>query len=144
LDFDIVPHPYFKEGKPATGTNSWHLAIGPYSKNPENAAKFIKYLVNRDTSEKLFKAVGQLTANTVMTDVIDKDPAYDQFPWVAYRKIVTYEVANTAAPRPTTPFYLEWEDAVNKAFEDVRNGAEPKKTLDRYVGILERVAQKYR
>ena len=144
LDFDIVPHPYFAEGKPVTGTNSWHLAISPYSKNPEAAAKFIKYMVSKDMSEKFFKSNGQLTANTVMKDVINKDPKYKTFPWNSYKEVTMYEVANTAVPRPTTPFFLEWEDAVNKAFEDIRNGGDPKKTLDQYVSILERAAQKYR
>jgi hypothetical protein len=36
------------------------------------------------------------------------------------------------------------EDQVGKAFEDVRNGADPKQALDRAVQILERAAQKYR
>ena len=144
LDFDIVPHPYFKEGQPVTATNSWHLAISPYSSNPDAAAKFIKYMVSKDIREKLFKANGQLTAHTVMSDVIENDPEYDLFPKNAYKKIVSYELANTAMPRPTTPFYLEWEDTVTKAFEDIRNGADPKKTLDQYVSILERLAKKYR
>jgi multiple sugar transport system substrate-binding protein len=51
---------------------------------------------------------------------------------------------NNAVPRPTTPFYLEWEELATKAFEDVRNGADPKETLDRYTAILERTAAKYR
>lgn len=144
LDFDIVPHPYFQEGQPATATNSWHLAISPYSSNPDAAAKFIKYIVSADMREKFFKSNGQLVAHRVMSDVIENSPEYSEFPWNSYREIVIYELANTAMPRPTTPFYLEWEDAVAKAFEDIRNGADPKTTLDQYVSILERVARKYR
>lgn len=144
LDFDIVPHPYFAEGKPVTGTNSWHLAISPYSKNPEAAAKFIKYMVGKETSEKFFRSNGQLTAHTAMIEVINTAPEYKSFPWNSYKDVTTYEVANTAVPRPTTPFFLEWEDAVAKAFEDIRNGGDPKKTLDQYVSILERVARKYK
>ena len=47
-------------------------------------------------------------------------------------------------PRPATPFYLEWEDSVGKAFEDVRNGADPKQTLAKTVQLVERAAAKYK
>lgn len=144
LDFDIVPHPYFKGGKPVTGTNSWHLAVSPYSQKQDAAWKFIKYMTSDKIMADRFVSIGQLVANRVMSDVINKDPKYNEFPWIAYKTIVTYELANTAMPRPATPFFLEWEDAVGKAFEDVRNGADPKQTLSRTVQIVERAAQKYR
>jgi multiple sugar transport system substrate-binding protein len=144
LNFDIVPHPYFKGGKPVTGTNSWHLAVSPYSQKQDAAWKFIKYMTSDKIMADRFVSIGQLVANKVMSDVINKDPKYKEFPWVAYKTIVTYELANTAVPRPATPFWLEMEDAVGKAFEDVRNGADPKQALDRTVRILESAAQKYR
>jgi ABC-type glycerol-3-phosphate transport system substrate-binding protein len=144
LDFDIVPHPYFQGGKPATGTNSWHLAVSPYSKKQDAAWKFVKYMTSDKIMADRFVSIGQLVANRVMTDVINKDAKYREFPWTAYKTIVGYELANTAVPRPATPFWLEMEDQVGKAFEDVRNGADPKQTLDRTVQILERAAQKYR
>ncbi|HTO22256.1 MAG TPA: sugar ABC transporter substrate-binding protein [Spirochaetia bacterium] len=144
LDFDILPHPYFKGGKPATGTNSWHLAVSPYSQKQDAAWKFVKFMTSDKIMADRFVSIGQLVANKVMTDVINKDPKYKEFPWIAYKTIVTYELANTAVPRPATPFWLEMEDQVGKAFEDVRNGADPKQTLDRTVQILERAAQKYR
>lgn len=144
LDFDIVPHPYFKAGKPVTGTNSWHLAISPYSKKQDAATKFIKYMTSAKMGAMFFKANGQLIANKIMGETIESIDKYKMFPWNSYKQIVAYELQNTAMPRPSTPFYLEWEDAVAKAWEDVRNGASPKKTLDKYVRILERTARKYR
>jgi hypothetical protein len=33
---------------------------------------------------------------------------------------------------------------MNKAFEDIRNGADPKETLDRYAAMLDRIAEKYK
>ncbi len=144
LDFDIVPHPYFKGGKPVTGTNSWHFAVSPYSTKQADAWKFIKFMTSDQTMADRFKSIGQLVSNRIMTDVINKDPKYRAFPWTSYKDIVAYELANTAMPRPATPFWLEFEDQVGKAFEDVRNGADPKDTLNRTVQILERAAQKYR
>jgi len=143
LNYGIAPHPYFKDGKPTTPTNSWHLGINPYSKHKEAAKKFIKYLTSDKFMADWFKGVKQLTANQVMNKVIANSPEYKEFPLNAYKEITTYELANTATPRPTTPLWLEWEDSVGKAFSDVQNGADPKTTLDKYSSILERMAKKY-
>ena len=144
LDFDIVPHPYFRDGKPATATNGWHLGVSRYSDNPEAAVQFIKYITSDDIMKDWFSTGLLMTANTVMAEVIAEDPYFSEFPHNSWRDIVIHELANSAEPRPTTPLYLEWEDQVAKAFEDIRNGADPKETLDLYVDILERSALKYR
>lgn len=78
-----------------------------------------------------------------MNEVIANSPEYKNFPLNAYKEITTYELANTATPRPTTPLWLEWEDSVGKAFSDVQNGADPKTVLNEYSSILERMAKKY-
>lgn len=143
LNYGIVPHPYFKDGKPVTPTNSWHLGINPYSEHKEAAKKFIKYLSSDKIMADWFKGVKQLTANRVMNEVIANSPEYKNFPLNAYKEITTYELANTATPRPTTPLWLEWEDSVGKAFSDVQNGADPKTVLNLYSSILERMAKKY-
>lgn len=143
LNYGIAPHPYFKDGKPATPTNSWHLGINPYSEHKEAAKKFIKYLASDKFMADWFKGVKQLVANRVMNEVITNSPEYKNFPLTAYEEITTYELANTATPRPTTPLWLEWEDSVGKAFADVQNGGDPKTVLNNYTSILERMAKKY-
>jgi len=143
LNYGIAPHPYFKDGKPVTPTNSWHLGINPYSEHKEAARKFIKYLTSDKFMADWFKGVKQLTANRVMNEVIVNSPEYKNFPLNAYKEITTYELANTATPRPTTPLWLEWEDSVGKAFSDVQNGSDPKTVLNNYSSILERMAKKY-
>lgn len=144
LQFDIVPHPYFKDGTPVTPTGSWHLSISNYSKNPGKAAEFITYMVSRDMSEKLFKATGHLTADKVISDIILHDDNYNRFPLNAFKYITFHELAKTAVPRPVTPFYMEWEDAVFQLFEEVRNGGKPGQTLDKYTTLLEEIAAQYR
>ena len=143
LNYGIAPHPYFKDGKPVTPTSSWHLGINPYSKHKEAAEKFIKYLTSDKIMADWFKGTKRLTANRVMNEVIADSPEYNNFPLNAFREITTYELVNTATPRPSTPLYLEWESSVGKAFADVQNGADPKTVLDEYSSILERMAKKY-
>lgn len=143
LNYGIAPHPYFKDGKPVTPTNSWHLGINPYSKRKEAAGKFIKYLTSDKIMADWFKGTNRLTANRVMNEIIADSPEYKNFPLNAFKEITTYELVNTATPRPSTPLWLEWEDSVNKAFSDVQNGGDPKTVLNNYTSVLERMAKKY-
>jgi multiple sugar transport system substrate-binding protein len=144
LDLGVAPYPYFAGGKPVTPTNSWHLGISAYSKNVEAAGKFLRYLTSKESMKDSFIGNGQLVCNKVMTEVIATDPKYKVFPWDAFPKIVTYELANTAEARPTTPFYQEWESATFDAFQNVRNGGDPKTSLDQAVSVIENAAKKYR
>jgi len=52
--------------------------------------------------------------------------------------IITYELQNTAVGRPRTVGYVTFETVMNKAFSDIRNGAEAKATLDDAESQLER------
>ena len=141
----IVPHPYFAGGVPVTSTTSWTLAVNPYSKNAAAAVKFIEFLTNEKTMADWFRVSTQLPANEkAAADVINNDPLYKKFPWNSYKQITLYELSHTAVNRPVTPFYGKWENLVYKAFEDVRNGGNPKVVLERYTNILERMAAQYR
>jgi ABC-type glycerol-3-phosphate transport system substrate-binding protein len=144
LEWGMAPHPYFKGGEVMTPTGSWHIGINPKSKYIEQGIRFAKFLTSDEIMRDWFKAIGQLVANKVMIDVIKEDPMYGEFPHSIYREVVLYELENTARPRPLTPAYLEMEDLLNKAMEDIRNGADPKETLDRYATMLDKMAEKYK
>ena len=45
--------------------------------------------------------------------------------------LITYEISNTAVARPVTVGYVQFESLINKAFADIRNGAD----------VTERLAQ---
>lgn len=144
LDFAVLPHPYFEGGTSVTPTNSWHLAVNPYSNNKESALAFIEYMTSDETQEAWVNGTGQLASNMAMANAIRRNPLYEDFPWDSYRSIILYELENTAVSRPVTPFYSEWQDVVSKAFQDVSNGADPEEVLEGSVRTLERFAEKYR
>ncbi|MNW07116.1 hypothetical protein D3C71_2036600 [compost metagenome] len=58
-------------------------------------------------------------------------------------KLAAGEARETAAVRPKTPGYLEWENNVNKAFEDIKNGTDPKKALDDAATLIDSQLKKY-
>ena len=43
--------------------------------------------------------------------------------------LINYELENTAVIRPQTIGYVEFEEVLNRAFADVRNGADPTTSL---------------
>ena len=44
-------------------------------------------------------------------------------------EVLSYELKNTAVPRPRSVGYVVYEEVMNKAFSDIRNGADVTKTL---------------
>jgi ABC-type glycerol-3-phosphate transport system substrate-binding protein len=144
FEWGLAAHPYFEEGEPVTPTGSWHLGVNPNTKQMDAAIEFIRFMTCREESiEKRFKSIGQLVPSDVMFQVIKNDSQYEVFPRNVYT-MAAYELGNTAMVRPVTPGFLEWEDLVIKMFEDIRNGADPEKTLDQMASRIDRTLAKYR
>jgi len=136
VDFAIAPFPYFKEGRPVTGTGSWHVGIAKGSSHKAEAAKFVKFLTEQEQGSKIwFEAQGQLPATQELLTAIENAEKYRSFPNDAYL-LGVYEARNSAVFRPVTPGYLQLEDIFFSTFEDVRNGVDPKQALD---GAAQRV-----
>ncbi|WP_248930037.1 extracellular solute-binding protein [Paenibacillus hamazuiensis] len=142
MNFGIAPHPYFEGGKIVTPTGSWHVGISKYSTKKEAAAKFVQFLTLGKGSKIWFDENGALPASKELLDQIDKDSKYQEFP-NNIMKLAASEARETAAPRPKTPGYLEWENNVNKAFEDIKNGSDPKKALDDAAALIDNQLKKY-
>lgn len=142
LNFGVTLFPYFEGGKIATPTGSWNIGISKYSEKKEAAAKFVEFLT-------LGKGVGIMVEKggifPVHVDPLNKimtDPAYGEFPNVVTR-IAAEESQTTAAPRPKTPGYLDWDTNVSKALGEIKNGADPKSTIDSAVQVIDNLLKKY-
>jgi len=144
LDFGYAPHPTFEGHDAATPTGGWHLGVNKHSKHPDEAVEYIKYITAEEGSDMWFEAE-KGPATKALLDAIndDKDGKYSAFPESAF-KIIAYEAMNTAVPRPLTPGYREWETTAAAAMEDIRNGADPKKSLDDAVAQLKTALEKYK
>lgn len=139
LHYAVAPVPYFADGKPVTPTGSWALSINPNSEKIDAARKFAEFVsLNGEgaflsvsanplppVNAEAYKQYAERLSS--MTDKIG--PVID---------IITYELQNTAVGRPRTVGYVAFETVMNKAFSDIRNGAEAKAALDDAQGQLER------
>ena len=124
-------------------TGSWHLGINRFSKKKDAAAKFVKYATGREGCIGWFKTDLHLSPNKVALDYIASADEYKEFPWTMY-KLVIYETQNTAVGRPVTPGYLEYEQILTAAFEDIRNGSDVEATLKGAVPRIDRLLEKYK
>jgi len=133
LKWGIAPHPYFADGKPVTATDSWAVGISPHSKHPEEALKFASYLTINDEGALLTTAANPLPpANkAAFAKNVETQTKLGGEATAPYGTLLAHELSTTSVSRPRTVGYVAFEEVMNKAFSDVRNGADPKQTLDR-------------
>ncbi len=139
LHYAVAPVPYFEGGKPVTPTGSWALSINPNSEHIDAARKFAEFVSLNPEGAFLSVSANPLPPVNAeaykmyaerLSSMTDKlGPVID---------IITYETQNTAVGRPRTVGYVTFETVMNKAFSDIRNGADAKATLDDAQSQLQR------
>jgi multiple sugar transport system substrate-binding protein len=131
LKYGVAPVPYWKDGKPQTPTDSWGVSISPYAAHPDEAKKFAEYITLNPEGVGLI-----VKANPIIP--VNKEAYGTYIDWVVSlnpdvgpdaKKIMTYELADTAVSRPRSIGYVAFETVMNKAFSDIRNGSDCEGTL---------------
>jgi multiple sugar transport system substrate-binding protein len=132
LHYGVAPVPYFEGGKPVTPTDSWGVAISPYAAHPAEAMKFAEYItLDPEGAGLIVKANPIIPVNKLAYGpYIDWIASLDPKVGPDAKKIMTYELADTAISRPRSIGYVAFETVMNKAFSDMRNGADVKQSLD--------------
>lgn len=131
FDWGIAPLPYFEGGKQVTPTGSWSWGVNPASTKKDLAKKFLEYAA-------LNPEGNLLTAKntTIIPSVTAAEKKY--LPTLealggthsaGVEKLVSYEVTHTALARPVSVGYVQFESVMDKAFADIRNGADVKSRL---------------
>ena len=136
-----MPSPAFAgyEDKVATPTGSWHFGVSAYSKNTEEAAKFVKWLTCTDEATEMFYTLRNSfpAYNPLLEKLNASDDTSKQM------KISIYEAQNTAYPRPSTVAYGEFETIIGSTFSDIRNGVDVTEALDSAVMQINTQLQMY-
>ncbi|HZA18577.1 MAG TPA: sugar ABC transporter substrate-binding protein [Pseudonocardiaceae bacterium] len=142
VDWGVAPQPVFEGGKPVTPTGSWSLAMNPFSKQKEAAAIFIKWMAV-DNGYIQYLPAPELAASNEGKKLYFARDVFESPEGQNAARIIDYETSNTAANRVSTIGYIEFETIMNQAFADIRNGADPKTTLDKATTELTTAWQKY-
>ena len=143
VDWGVAPQPVFEGGKPVTPTGSWSLAMNPFSKQKEAAAIFIKWMAI-DNGYIQYLPAPELAASNEGKKLYFARSVFKSPEGQNAAKIIDYETSNTAVNRVSTIGYIEFETIMNQAFADVRNGADPKTTLEKATTQLQTAWQKYK
>lgn len=135
LSFGVAPHPYFEGGDEVTPTGAWSWGVNPNSDNVDAAVKFVKFAA-LDPEGALATAKGfplppanEATFDAYYADNQTVDGVAD---------LIRSELANTSRIRPRTTGYVEFEEFMGRAFEDIRNGADPADALATAQTAIER------
>lgn len=93
--FDVIPVPGVEAGQSAATLGGWQLAVSKYSKHPEIAADFAKYLASREVQK--FRALKLSMLPTEMSlykdpEILEKNPFMERL----------YNVFISAVARPST------------------------------------------
>ncbi|UFU05433.1 sugar ABC transporter substrate-binding protein [Ruania halotolerans] len=135
----VAPMPYFDGGEQVTPTGSWSWGINPASQNQAAALLFLEYAtLNPEGNLLSTEATTIIPANAeAAAEYLPQleELAGDRSAGVA--DLITYELENTAFARPLTVGYVQFEEVMNTAFADIRNGSDPAERLAEATSQLE-------
>jgi multiple sugar transport system substrate-binding protein len=141
VKYGFVPHPYFAGGKPATPTNSWHIGVWKHSKHPKEAAQLVRFLTtNPKIAIETLDIDGRLPSHNAALRYIAEQQKFTN----SVKRLAALEATNTGVVRARTPAYLEFEELVNNAMEDIRNGGDPKSVLSETEARITSALRRYR
>ena len=136
-----APHPYWG-GEIYVPTDSWHLGVNPNGKHQAETIRFVQWSSSIEGSRVWRELQDIWPPQEALLQEIINDPANEDWPGRAYA--VAAGEAQHAEPRPLTPGYLEYEEILSDAFEDIRNGSEVPGALSGAADRIEREMEKYR
>jgi len=131
-DLVLLPLPRFGP-RLVTGEGSWSWGITRRCQKPGAAARFLKFLLRPDQVLATSEANGGVPATRA---AIARSPLYG--PHGPLRLFAEQLREGYAVARPRTPAYPAISAAFAQAFRAVRNGAAPKRALDRAVRTIDR------
>ena len=130
FNWGVAASPTFEGTDAKTPTGSWSLGMNPYSDSKEAAAIFMNWMACQDGGQiSVYQPAPDLPASKkareryFTRDVFQTDAGKNAV------NLINYELENTAVIRPQTIGYVEFEEVLNRAFADVRNGADPTTSL---------------
>lgn len=146
LDFDwaVSRHPYFEEGSIAIPTGSWHIGVSATSDQPEAAKRFVHWISTSKGAEIWWRqGSGDFPAQQSVLDLFATEEEFSTPP-LSYTRTAADEASANGVPRPSTVGYLEYEQILQNAFADIRNGSDVQQTLDTAASRIESEMAKYR
>lgn len=130
-DLVVMPLPDFGEGT-RTGQGSWCWGITSKCEHPGAAARFLRFILQPDEILKMTRANGAPPARKA---AIARSPLYREGgPLHLFAVQLTQ---GHSVPRPRTPAYPTITNVFQRAFQDIRHGADVQAVLDRAAATID-------
>jgi multiple sugar transport system substrate-binding protein len=124
LKFGIAAYPKFADGEAVTPTDSEHLAINPNTEHPEEAIEFVKFVtLTKEGALAMARGLAVPTANLEAQPDHLAELEAERPELKGFAELAQYEMENTPVSRPFSVGYVQFEEIIGKALEDIRNGA---------------------
>jgi multiple sugar transport system substrate-binding protein len=120
--------PSFPEKTSASTLGGWQLGINRYSKNPDAAERFVKFLTSPEAQKTLALTIGyKPTRKSLYRDkeLIEKQPFM----------VSLFDIMMKARPRPVTPYYMMITQVMQPEFSAAISGI---KTPERALGSAQK------
>ena len=124
LNYSFTPYPYFEGGEPVTPTGSWAWGVNPNSEHVDIALDFAMFASL--TEEGALAAAERQPIPPANTEALQTYIGQEAFQTENLRgmgELMGHELAETARIRPRTVGWIQYESILNRAIEDIRNGA---------------------
>jgi len=131
-DLALVPLPDFGTGA-KTGQGSWNWGVTTSCRHPARAVRFLEFLLRPEEVLAMANANGAVPATRT---AIARSPLYRE--GGPLRLFVEQLEGGFAVPRPRTPAYPVITSAFQRAFLDIRHGADVGEALDKAVARIDR------
>jgi len=133
-DLLILPLPDFGKGS-RSAQGSWNWGITKKCSDSRAAFKFLEFLLQPEEVLAMANANGAVPATYT---AIKASPLYGEN---GPLKLFVRQLESVTVPRPQTPAYPVITSVFQDAFDDIRNGAVVKTTLDQAVTVIDQDIQ---
>lgn len=140
--WSVSRSPYFANGKIVTPTGAWHIGVSAYSKNIDAAKTFAHWISTGEGAQEWFKIASFNLPAQISVQKTFEGAGYNAAP-LSYLRTAGAESQVGPVIRPKTPGYLEYSTILQKTFDDIRNGADIKASLDAAVSQITSEMAKY-
>lgn len=137
-----APHPYFEGGEIAVPGDSWHIGVNPNGLHIPETIDFVTWLSSSDAGKFWYELDGAWPAHKDLLDAVLNAPENSDWPNRAFG--VAASEGQYTVPRPLSVAYLEYEQLLADAIEDIRNGADVSESLTNAAGRIQTEMDKYR
>ncbi len=129
-DLVLLPPPDFGRGS-RTGQGSWNWGITRRAHHPDAAMRFLTHLLEPDEILRMTEANGAVPARRA---AIERS---ERFAEDGPLRLFVDQLEASAVPRPRTPGYPVITSVFESGFQDIRDGADVRRVLDRMVRIID-------